>query len=274
MRQLIDFNSHYFVSLTESLDNYRRLLAAPELKRLVISTVNLKLDYSARFPFMSIFSTTNEDLARLVEKLDSSKIIPWCFSDPLDPDAPAQLEYWITQRGMRGVKLYPPRGFAPSDPRALEVCRTAERLCVPVFFHMGRTACHPQLNSRFGQPVDLEAGGLACPDLKVIIGHAAGPWYMEAAQIAMGFPNFYFDLSTAGTWDLPFLKWFADHEYLGAQRLLLGTNNNGQRNLQAAQETLARLELAGFSEAQIQAAAHDNAQALLDSLIPNNAISS
>jgi predicted TIM-barrel fold metal-dependent hydrolase len=259
MRKFIDINSHYFSCDEKSLANFRTLLAGDALHRIVISSTNLRLEHSADYPFMSRFATSNEKLFEFVRQLDSPKLIPWCYIDPSDADAAAQLERWARQ-GMRGVKMYPPRGFFVDDPRALRVFKAAEALNLPVFLHMGRTAPHPQLDSQYAQPLKLERVGLACPKVKVLIGHFAAPWSREAMHISMGFPNFYFDLSTNGSLDLAFSRLVCDAiESLGVRRLIFGSNGDGGNNLQKAEKLEARLRAAGFSEAEINAIFFDNA---------------
>lgn len=76
MRKFIDINSHYFSCDDNSLANFRNLLAHDAVQRVVISSTNLKLEYSADFPFMSRFATTNEQLMEFVKQLDSPKLIP------------------------------------------------------------------------------------------------------------------------------------------------------------------------------------------------------
>jgi predicted TIM-barrel fold metal-dependent hydrolase len=258
VRKFIDINSHYFSCDEQSLANFRTLLANDAVHRVVISSTNLKLDHSPDFPFMSRFATTNEQLFDLVQTLASPKLIPWCFIDPTEADAPRQLEAWA-KRGMQGVKMYPPRGWFVDDPRALRVFKAAEEMRLPVFLHMGRTAAHPQLDSQFAQPLKLERVGLACPKLRLLIGHFAAPWSREAMHIAMGFPNFYFDLSTSGSWDIALLRTVIDNENFGLRRLIFGTNGDGGNNLRIAETLHAKLQAAGFGEAELSAIFYENA---------------
>jgi len=263
MIPIVDVHCHYLSGDKEALANFKRLVASPEVCRIVVVALDLKLTYDPRLPFMSIFATTNEQLAEFIRKVDSPKLVPFCFADPREPDAPKKTEYWLKQGGMRGVKLYPPSGWYPDDPRAVEICKVAEACNVPVLMHMGRVAVHPQLRSKFARPLYLEDIGLACPNLKLIIGHFAAPWYREAAHIAMGFPNFYFDLTTSGSWDIEALRFVADGEYLGLYRIVLGTDGDGNTNLRRAAETLQRLSDGGFTPAEVETIAQKNGLAVL-----------
>jgi predicted TIM-barrel fold metal-dependent hydrolase len=218
---------------------------------------------------MSQYATTNEQLADLIARIDSPKLVPWCFIDPLDKDAPKQAEYWLTQGRMKGVKMYPPMGWYPDDPRAIEVFKVIARLDVPVLLHMGRVAPHPGLRTKYGRPLCLEDVGLACPNIKLIIGHWANMWRWEAFHIAMSFPNFFFDLTTSGSLHLPIIQETIRHECLGLARIVLGTDGSGAGNLQLAKATLARLKSAGgLSDAQVDAVAHHNGLAVLGEQSP------
>ena len=263
MLPIVDVHAHYVSSDPKSEENFRRLVDSPELHRVVACALDLKLTHSDDFPFMDMFSTTNEELAAFVGKLDSPKIVPFCHIDPRETDAAKQTEYWVRERGMRGVKMYPPSGWYPDEPRVLPTFQAAESLGVPVLLHMGRVAPHPQLRSKFARPLCLEDVGLACPDLKVIIGHFGCPWQWEAFDIAVGFPNFFFDLTTSGSLDLPLLRLVLEYEYLGLRRIVLGTDGSGGKNLERAKATLERLRTGGFTEDQLDAIAHHNGLAVL-----------
>jgi predicted TIM-barrel fold metal-dependent hydrolase len=258
VRNFIDINSHCFATDAQTLTKFRALLSNPALERLVLSSVDLKLDPSTDFPFMSCFAVSNEKLWEFVQSLDSPKVISWCHINPLDPDATMQLERWV-KRGMQGVKMYPPRGFHVDDQRALNVFSAACDLDVPVFLHMGRTAAHPQLNSAYGHPLRLERVGLACPKLRLLIGHFAAPWSREAMHIAMGFSNFFFDLSTSGSWDLPLLREVCENEDAGLRRLIFGSNGDGSNNLIIAEKLNAKMRANGFGETELHAIFYENA---------------
>lgn len=262
MIPIFDINAQYYAAQGDALENYRRLLDDPEMIGLVVSGMDLRLPPSSDFPFMSCFATTNEQFLEFAARLNSPKLVPFCFIDPRQPDAATRLTRYVQRHGFRGVKMYPPQGWYPDEPRVLDAFRTAEALRVPVFLHMGRTASHPQLRSVYAMPHHLEGLGLACPRLNVILGHFAAPWSMEAVHLAMSFP-FYFDLSTSGHWDARPIRHVVQSPYLGIERLLLGTNNDGSTNLQTAQQTLHRLYDFGLSDAQVRQIACGNALKLL-----------
>ena len=263
MTPIVDLHCHYVSSDPEAIDHFKWLVASGELHRVAVCALDLKLDHSPDFPYMSRFSTTNEQLATFVETLDSPKIVPLCYIDPREEDAPQQIEHWIRERGMRGVKMYPPIGWYPDELRVLPAFQAAEAMSVPVLLHMGRVAPHPQLRSKYGRPICLEDVGLACPRLKLIIGHCGCPWQWESFRIADGFANFYLDLTTSGSLDVAMLHLVAESRPVGINRIVLGTDGTGGNNLNLARATLERLRGAGFTDEQLEAIACTNGLAVL-----------
>ncbi|HUV38090.1 MAG TPA: amidohydrolase family protein [Planctomycetota bacterium] len=261
MLPIVDIHGHYTASRPDSETDFRRLVDSPEVCRIVVCALALELEETAPGSFMD--GSTNEQLAALIAKIDSPKLVPFCYIDPREDDAPKQLEYWISERGMRGVKMYPPQGWYPSEERVLPTFQAAESLGVPVLLHMGRVASHPKLRSKFAEPIHLEDVGLACRDLKLVIGHFGCPWHWQAYRLADGFPNFYFDLTTSGSLDLHLLGIVRDDRYTGVKRILLGTDGDGSNNLSLARATLDRLRTGGFTEEQLEQIAHHNGLALL-----------
>jgi predicted TIM-barrel fold metal-dependent hydrolase len=264
MNPIIDINCQYFKSHADATSVFKQMAEGTDFKAFVVSGMDLKLDYFPDFPFMSTFATSNEQMFQLAQTIASEKLIPFCYIDPTDGDAVKNTEHWICKRGMKGVKMYPPRGWYVDDPRALIVFKAAHDLQVPVFLHMGRTAAHPQLDSRYAQALQLERVGLTCPKLRVIVGHFASPWSREAMDIAMSFPNFYFDLSTSGAWDVELLKETARRSDLGVRRLVYGSNNKGTQSFNTAKALHAQLLAAGFSDADCDAVFFKNACEILN----------
>lgn len=261
MTRIFDINGQFYAGESDGLDGYRRLLEQPDIAGLVLSAMDLKLQPSNDFPFMSRFCTSNEAVMDFVAQLGDARVVPFFYVDPRRPDAATQVQQAV-RNGFRGVKMYPPLGWYPDEPRVLDAFRAAEEHGVPVFLHMGRTASHPQLRSIYGMPVHLEGLGIACQRLKVIIGHFASPWSREACHIAMSF-QFYFDLSTSGSREAHTIRYVARNPYLSVDRLVLGTNGNGRDNLASAEYTIGRLRDCGLTDADIQKVACDNAMKLL-----------
>ncbi len=65
MQPVVDVHCHYIASDPEAPEAFRRLVASQELDRVVVCAPDLKLDFSPAFPYMTTFSTTNEQLAAI-----------------------------------------------------------------------------------------------------------------------------------------------------------------------------------------------------------------
>ncbi len=262
MPPFIDTHAHFFTAVPDGVDHWRRLVASPEIAYVCIGTADLGLERSDAFPFMTTFSTTNDELAAAVAEIASAKLIPFCYVDPRKKSAPKEIERRVKQ-GMRGVEMYPPIGWYPDEPRVRPAFEAAEALGVPVFLHMGRTAAHPGLRSKFAQPLALEGLGVECPGLRLIIGHFAAPWSREACHLGMGFPNWRFDLATSGVLQEDAVLHCVRHPELGVGRLLLGSNGAGADNLKLISNAVRHLRGYGFTDDQVEAVTHRNAAAFL-----------
>ena len=265
MLPIVDIHSHYIAGQPNAIENYRRLAARPDVSRVVVCALNLRLPHSPDFPYMSsTFNTTNDQLEAMIRAVDSPKLLPFCYVDPREKDAPHQVQHWIRKRGMRGVKLYPPLGWYPSDPCCIEVCKAIQDCGVPALFHMGRVASHPGLHSQFSRPIHLEDVWLACPSIKLIVGHFAAPWYLEAIHIAMSFPNWCFDLTTSGSWNHEAIRHLSRIPWdPGLKRIVMGTDGDGSSNVQRVMDNLKVLEPGGFTAEEIDMFVHHNGLALL-----------
>lgn len=264
MLPIVDLHCHYVSGVPTAEQDFRNLVASDEIHRVAVCALDLKLTPSEAFPYMSSFATTNEQLADLIKKIASPKLVPWCHIDPLAPNAAQEARYWLTQRGMKGIKMYPPMGWYPDDERAMPVYEVAASLNVPVLLHMGRVAPHPQLRSKFARPICLEEVGLAFPKIKLIIGHWANMWRWEAFHVAMSFENFFFDLTTSGSLHIPIIRETIEHSGLGIRRIIMGTDGCGDNNVLLVHRTVERLRrLAGLTDEQIDTIVHRNGMAVL-----------
>ena len=261
MTAFIDAHAHYFAAVPDAIAHWRRLLASSAIRRVCVGTCDLGLEHSDAFPMMStVFSTTNDQWAEALAELNSSKIAPFFYVDPREKTAAREVERRAGD-GARGFEMYPPVGWYPDESRVRPAFEAAEALGLPVFLHMGRTASHPGLRSKYAQPIHLEDLGLACPGLKLVLGHFAAPWSREACQIALGFPHWRFDLMTSGVWQKEDVLYCVNRPDLGVDRLLLGSNGDGRNNLHNLNASVSILRGYGFTDEQLDAVTHGNAAA-------------
>lgn len=135
---------------------------------------------------------TNEQIAELVA-MAPDRLIGFASVDPLLPKAPDELERAVTRLGLRGLKLSPPsQEFFPDDPAVYPVYERAQDLGIPVVIHAGMS-WEPQARLAYGHPRHLEPVGADFPKLRVIATHFAWPWSLEAAALALKYPNIYVD---------------------------------------------------------------------------------
>jgi predicted TIM-barrel fold metal-dependent hydrolase len=108
-------------------------------------------------------------------------------------DGLALFENGVRNYGVRGLKLYPPCGYSPSD-RSLypyyEICR--ER-ALPVLMHIGPTS--PALDFSFGHPSLADAAARDFPDVNFILAHGAVNHVDACTSLCAYRPNVYLDIS-------------------------------------------------------------------------------
>jgi len=108
-------------------------------------------------------------------------------------DGVALFEKGVRDYGFRGLKLYPPCGYSPSD-RSLypyyEICRQHR---LPVLMHVGPTS--PALDFSFGHPGLVEAAARDFPEVDFILAHGAVNHVDACTSLCAYRPNVYLDIS-------------------------------------------------------------------------------
>ncbi|MFC9995226.1 amidohydrolase family protein [Nocardia sp. NPDC127526] len=136
----------------------------------------------------------NDTVAALVER-HPGRFIPFTGADVLAGErAVADLDYWITQRGFRGLSLRPFMiGRPASDPAYDPFYAKCSELGVPVSIHSSHnwTRTRP---SDLGHPRHIDDIACRFPDLAIIMSHAGYPWVLEACLIAWKHPRVYLEL--------------------------------------------------------------------------------
>jgi uncharacterized protein len=196
--------------------------------------VNLAMDWGPDYPPPASVDEI-EAHAVSVTARHPRRIIPFAGIDPRRERAAERLERWITEDGIRGLKLYPPCGWWPADDGAMALYDVCDRHGVPVLFHTGDPL--PLLDGEYARPRHLLPVVEAFPDLKVWIGHAGAPdgWH-EAVKVA--------EASNAAKLELSVWLWATKahtsthdderrlarlvgeaRDRLGAERILFGTDH-------------------------------------------------
>lgn len=181
---------------------FRALNQDPDCDKLVAEmdragidrTVLLIVDFGFAYP--DEFGRL-EDVYRLhrdIMQRHPGRFIVFAGMDPRRGAAGAMLlEQALRDWEFRGLKIYPPCGYAP-DARELdpfyEICACYR---VPVLSHIGPTS--PTLSFRYTRPEHIEDAAFRHPGVNFILGHAGVTWREEAAMLALFRPNVYLDMS-------------------------------------------------------------------------------
>jgi predicted TIM-barrel fold metal-dependent hydrolase len=137
---------------------------------------------------------TNEQIAEVVA-MAPDRLVGFASVDPLAPDAPDRLERAIADYKLRGLKLSPPlQEFYPDDPKVYPLYERAQALNIPVVMHTGMSWA-PKARLAWGHPMRLEPVLADFPKLRIVAAHFAWPWSLEAAALALKYPNLYIDTS-------------------------------------------------------------------------------
>ncbi|GEM_PF-268269 len=101
----------------------------------------------------------------------------------------------LKEQGFSGLKFISP-GAPYNEERYFPFYERAEKLRLPILFHVGIVAVHPedrtyQVNSDFMRPYLLDRIARCFPDLKIILGHPGEPHIQEALTLSSIFPHVY-----------------------------------------------------------------------------------
>ncbi len=137
---------------------------------------------------------SNEEIAALCAM--SERFIGFASVDPHLPQAADELERAVRDLGLRGLKLAPSiQDFYPDDKdRVYPLYAKAEELGIPLVMHSGMT-WEPGARAKYSQPLLLEDVAHDFPGLNLVIAHFAWPWVLDAAMLALKYPNVYLDTS-------------------------------------------------------------------------------
>lgn len=135
---------------------------------------------------------TNEQVARLAQT--EPRFIGFASVDPNISTAPCQLKNAVQSLGLQGLNLDPAlQRFYPNDPQtAFPVFQSCAELHIPVVVQCGMNWA-PRCQAKYAQPLLLEEAIQAFPEVNFILAHCAWPWVLEAAMLAVKYPNAYLD---------------------------------------------------------------------------------
>ncbi|MDE3154942.1 MAG: amidohydrolase family protein [Acidobacteriota bacterium] len=210
------------------------------------------------------------------------RLVGFFMFDPTTPDAQARLAGAFDNLGLRGVCLFPAMYRHPLyDERAMRVFEAAAaRPGTVVFVHCGalsvgvrkKLGLPNRFETRFGNPLDLQAAASTWPDLPIVVPHFGAGLFREALMLADLCPNVLLDTSSSNGW-MKYIPGLTLREVFrqalavaGPGRLIFGTDSSffprgWQRPLYDAQQAV--LDDLGVDAAGRQQIFHDNFDRLL-----------
>jgi predicted TIM-barrel fold metal-dependent hydrolase len=137
----------------------------------------------------------NEAIASIAER-HPDRFLPFAGADVMrGADALRDLEYWVRERGFRGLSLRPFMIGLPADDRHYyPFYAKCVELDIPLSIHASAnwTTSRP---SDLGHPRHFDVVACDFPALKLILSHAGYPWVLEACLLAWKHPNLYLELA-------------------------------------------------------------------------------
>jgi len=155
--------------------------------------VLLVIDFGIVYKNLSL---TIEELHLLHKKVidRSDRFIAFSSVDPRRGKEGIELfEKAVNEWGFRGLKVYSPCGFSPSDKRMFPFYEICSQKRLPVLTHVGPSSS--SLSFKRSNPLGVDDAALNFPNVNFILGHAGVTLYRQAALMAQYRPNIYLDLS-------------------------------------------------------------------------------
>jgi predicted TIM-barrel fold metal-dependent hydrolase len=209
-------NGFLFLHQNQTIEDFVKAFTSAGIDKAVIVPMDLSASYGTQLG-------TNEDISRMASKFPD-KLIGFASVDPNRKFAINVLEYGINKLKLKGLKLVPPlQKFYPNDEKYYPLWEKALELNIPVWSHAGHQASVPTSVAKYGQPMLWDEVALKYPDLTIIMGHLAAPWYMDAWSICLRHENAYLDISV---WHslYPYFPWQAFTDNGIEHKLLFATD--------------------------------------------------
>jgi predicted TIM-barrel fold metal-dependent hydrolase len=176
----------------------------------------------------------NDAVADVVDR-HPDLLLGFAHHDPYGPDAAGELERAVTERGLRGLKLFAPLLRGPLDHADLDpLWGTAQRLGVPVLIHIGHYGSAGGLShGRHGGPDELARMARRFPELAVVVPHFGVQHVQDLLFAAWGCPNIHVDTSGSNQWVrwMPYKLTLEElfrrcYETIGPHRIVYGSDSS------------------------------------------------
>jgi hypothetical protein len=147
----------------------------------------------------------------------------------------------VRKFGFRGLKLYPPCGYSPSDRMLYPYYEICSELNLPVLLHIGPTS--PVLSFDYSHPHLIDAAARDFPGVNFILAHGAVHHVDDCVALCAYRHNIYLDISAfLGSthpqgWQVSLSKLFArniNHKILFGTDWPVFRNAGGQKRIMDA----------------------------------------
>ena len=193
----VDAHNHVWMRADKTLrtDDMEATIAKMDTFGIERAVVSCPITTSAHVPAAEYRCANNAVLEAM--KCHPNRFIGFCFVDPADPGAVAEIERCVAA-GMAGVKLYHQRLICDEAQRPVMEC--AARLGIPVLMHAGKICDDASMKRqpRISNAAHFLKALEMFPDTMLIQGHigGGGDWEWNLAVLnGLRNPNYFIDLS-------------------------------------------------------------------------------
>ena len=201
---------------------------------------------------------------------DPTKRMGFMTLDVFDGGSIEEMHRAKEDLGLRGIKLYPTsHPFNPADTTVFPLYAAAQRLQLPILFHMGTSPGSKDV-TEYSHPLLIDKVARSFPDLKMVIAHLAHPWQRETAIVVRKQPNVFTDVSAL--WVRPWaglqalilcLEWGVSDKLLFGSDFPFWTPQEGMDKLRRLNEQVAGTPLPHLPDEMIEGIIHRDSLALL-----------
>jgi len=137
----------------------------------------------------------NTSVAAIAERRPD-RFLPFAGVDIMSGSAALEeLEYWVVERGFRGLSLRPFMiGLPATDAAYFPFYAKCVELGIPLSIHTSANWTRTRL-SDLGHPRHIDDVACQFPELTILMSHGGYPWVLEACLIAWKHPNVYLELA-------------------------------------------------------------------------------
>ncbi len=160
------------------------------LNKLLVSLDECKINKAVLLPIFPYIS--NEFILNVCNEYPEN-FFGFCSVNPLKMDAVEELEHFIVDFGLKGLKLHPKlQGFSIYDDSIKNIMSKAAELNIPVL--IDAWVRHNEIKT--SKIINLiETIAQNHPSCRIILPHLGGYSYKEMPILSQKFNNIYFDIS-------------------------------------------------------------------------------